>query len=80
MDDIRDDTPMPWGEHKGTPMGEVPGPYLLWLLGHSWLAISWPSLFAYLQGRRQELEAFKSEESQDEATSYEDYLRDTYGR
>ena len=28
-----DSTPMPFGKHKGTPMGEVPDDYLYWLHG-----------------------------------------------
>jgi len=26
-----DHTPMPFGKHKGTPLGHVPAAYLLWL-------------------------------------------------
>lgn len=28
---MNDQTPMPWGIHKGTPIGEVPAHYLLFL-------------------------------------------------
>lgn len=31
MAQINDDTPMPWGKYKGTPMEDVPASYLLWL-------------------------------------------------
>jgi len=30
---LTDESPMPWGKYKGTPMAEVPAPYLDWLLG-----------------------------------------------
>jgi hypothetical protein len=36
-------------------------------------------LWRYLQGRRKELEALKPKETEDVSTSYDDYLRDTYG-
>ena len=26
-----DDTPMPWGKHKETPLKDVPASYLLWI-------------------------------------------------
>ena len=42
-----DETPMPWGEHKGTPIGEVPGDYLLWLFRQKWIK-DWPDVHAYL--------------------------------
>ena len=29
---ITDNTPMPWGIHKGKAMANVPASYLLWLL------------------------------------------------
>jgi len=33
MSQFTDQTPMPWGKHKGTPMANVPKSYLLWLHG-----------------------------------------------
>ncbi len=30
MAKITDDTPMPWGKHKGVKMANVPASYLLW--------------------------------------------------
>jgi hypothetical protein len=75
---INDDTPMPWGKHQGTPMRDVPPEHLLWLLQQNWLP-DWPGLWRYLQGRRKELEALKPKETEDVSTSYDDYLRDTYG-
>lgn len=28
---LTDDSPMPWGKHKGTPMKDVPDEYLIWV-------------------------------------------------
>ena len=37
MDYITDNTPMPFGRHKGTPVGSVPAVYLLYLYDKGWL-------------------------------------------
>lgn len=29
---LTDESPMPWGKHKGTKMANVPAAYLLWCL------------------------------------------------
>ena len=31
METIKDNSPMPYGKHKGTAMANVPADYLLWL-------------------------------------------------
>ena len=31
MQVLQDDSPMPWGKHKGMPMVDVPASYLFWL-------------------------------------------------
>ena len=31
MTKLTDDSPMPWGKHKGVKMANVPAKYLLWL-------------------------------------------------
>lgn len=31
MANLTDTSPMPFGKHKGTPMQDVPAPYLHWL-------------------------------------------------
>lgn len=28
---FNDETPMPFGKHKGTPLGQVPAAYLMWV-------------------------------------------------
>lgn len=32
MEKLTDNSPMPWGKHKGTAMANVPAHYLLWLV------------------------------------------------
>ena len=71
---------MPWGEHRGTPMGQVDTGYLLWLFRQSWIR-DWPDLHEYLVLNQ---DALLLEEQANEPTnrgefdSYEDYMR--YGR
>ncbi len=43
-----EDTIMPWGKHKGVPLGEVDPEYLIWYFGKSW-AKDWPGLYAYVK-------------------------------
>lgn len=80
-----DDTVMPWGEHKGTRLEDVPASYLLWLYEQSWCEPKWPGLYAYLQENEDTLlEQKQDEEPDDEAhedgyTSYEDWRRDFHG-
>jgi hypothetical protein len=40
--------PMPFGKHRGTPMREVPGTYLMWIRGQPW-AGEWPQVIAYIE-------------------------------
>lgn len=47
MTKYTDDTAMPFGKHKGTPLREVPPEYLMWLAEQDWLE-DWPSLEEYL--------------------------------
>lgn len=50
--EITDDTPMPFGKHKGKPMGEVPTNYLDWLARQDDFADNRPEMFAYIQKRK----------------------------
>ena len=69
---------MPWGDHKGTPIGQVPSDYLLWLFKQTWIK-EWPDLHAYLVANQA---AFLMEEEEQGGTdgfeSLDDYYR--YGR
>ena len=71
---------MPWGEHKGTTMGETPGEYLLWLFKQSWIK-DWPDIYDYLVANQAALMQEHAEEhptSTDGFESLDDYMR--YGR
>ena len=74
-----DKTPMPWGEHKGLPMEDVPGAYLLWLFRQPWIP-DWPDLHAYLVANQTALLTEEGEESphSDGFDSYDDYEK--FGR
>ena len=42
-----DQTPMPWGVHKGIPLRDVPADYMLWLLRQPWIRDR-PNIYEYL--------------------------------
>lgn len=74
---------MPWGEHKGTPMRDVPASYLMHLLQEPWVR-EYRELYAYLVSRRSDLEASAALEERAKGSietdagpieTYEDYLR-----
>jgi len=79
-----DDTPMPWGKHKGIPIGSVPHDYLLWLFRQDWIKGTDPDIkgiHAYLVENQTAL--LEEEQSDDDKPregfdSYDDYVR--YGR
>lgn len=68
------DSLMPWGEHKGRMLKDVPVEYLAWLSKQSWIT-SWPALNAYLKSRASELEGQHVNDSsvKEGFDSYEDY-------
>jgi len=39
--------PMPFGKHKGVPMGEVPTQYLRWFMKQEWTS-DWPAVVEYI--------------------------------
>jgi len=47
MTQLNDDSPFPFGRHKGKPMRDVPASYLDWLRGQSWLP-QWPDVAEYI--------------------------------
>lgn len=69
---------MPWGVHKGIPLGEVDPAYLLWLFRQTWVR-DWPDLHDYLVENQEALLLEDTESEADEPrgefTSYEDYMR-----
>lgn len=79
-----DDTVMPWGEHKGTAMRDVPSEHLLWLFSQDWTETAYPGLHTYLVGRSDELIAKRNEIDPtsplpEDSTSFDDYLRSYRG-
>ena len=48
MDKLEDDSPMPFGKHKGELLEDVPASYLLWLLTTDWIN-QWPQLRNYIK-------------------------------
>lgn len=50
-----DNTPMPWGKHKGKKLANVPADYLLWLYDHD---LKVGPLRAYIE---ENMDALKSE-------------------
>lgn len=44
---MNDDSLMPFGKYKGTPMGKVPAEYLDWLIGQKWIS-DWPQVEKYI--------------------------------
>lgn len=79
-----DQTPMPWGIHKGTPLEKVPADHLLWLFKQPWIK-DWPDLHDYLVENQAAL--LKESEEEQDATqrrnaqgfaSLDDYMK--YGR
>lgn len=43
---LSDDSIMPFGEHKGERLGDIPDDYWIWFGKQSW-AKKWPSLIEY---------------------------------
>jgi hypothetical protein len=51
-DTLTDDSPMPFGKWKGTPMKDVPSHALDYLQGMVWLVPVWPEVAAYITKSR----------------------------
>ncbi|MCP4899928.1 MAG: hypothetical protein GY906_23415 [bacterium] len=74
-----DDTPMPWGEHRGTLLKDIPASYLLWLFEQTWIR-DWPPLHAYLKKHEDQLmqeraqrDEQRMDNDEDGFTSFKDY-------
>jgi hypothetical protein len=71
---------MPWGEHQGSTMFNVPARYLDWLRDQPWI-MTWPGLYAYLQANKTRIDKELEEEfppndhDDDGFDNYEDYKR-----
>lgn len=43
---LHDDSPMPFGKHKGMRLGDIPDSYWMWFLDQTWSS-QWPDLVSY---------------------------------
>jgi hypothetical protein len=73
------DDALPWGVHKGIPIKDVPVAYLAWLRAQSWIS-DYPSIFAYLEGRKVELDKHVADQHPAASaaatfSTYQDYLK-----
>lgn len=71
---------MPWGEHKGVRMTDVPADYRLWLFRQAWIR-DWPDIHTYLVANQAAFELEDQENDRggtDGFESLDDYMR--YGR
>lgn len=59
---MNDQTPMPFGTHKDTPLGQVPAGYLDWLIGQPGIR-KYPDLERYIEDN---LEAIHAEIEDDD--------------
>ena len=75
-----DKTVMPWGDHHGQRMGNVPASYLDWLRDQPWIP-TWYGLHAYLELNKTRIDKELEDEAptygdaDDGFDSYEDYKR-----
>lgn len=47
-DEFTDESIMPFGKHRGKPLGEVPADYLVWLLEQDWATSDkWEGIYRY---------------------------------
>ena len=53
---MKDSDRMPFGQHKGKRLDEVPAKYLDWLSGEDWLDKTWPALAAYIRIHRKQID------------------------
>jgi hypothetical protein len=77
--EFTDDTPMPFGQHKGKPMRDVPADHLLWLLNQPWIGER-KQLHAYLVENRSALEEQAATKASNDGSiedmdTYDDYLK-----
>lgn len=48
---MNDNSLMPFGKYKGTPIGKVPASYLDWLIGQDWID-QWPDVEQYIEDNK----------------------------
>lgn len=52
---LTEQSPFPFGQHKGVPMIQVPATYLDWLRGQTWLA-EWPAVAEYIERNKKAID------------------------
>ena len=52
---LTDESPFPFGKHRGVPMEKVPADYFFWLEQQEWFS-EWPAVVEYFESRRSSLE------------------------
>jgi hypothetical protein len=74
--ELTEDDPMPWGDHKGKPLKDVPHEHLRHLLAQPWIA-KWPYLHRYLMRVRSTWPKDERiiESINESFDSYDDYQR-----
>lgn len=75
------DTIMPWGEHKGSALKDIPVNYLAWLLEQKHWIADYPGLNHYLRKNHDKIvkdaeETYIDQGEKEGYDSYEDYRRD----
>lgn len=69
------DSPIGWGEFKGTRLRDLPISYLDFLIRQPWL-VDWPALYAYVMTREAEIVAARPKLEQPKLlTTFDEYLR-----
>ena len=50
---LGDQTPFPFGKHRGRAFSEIPDGYWQWLEEQEWVKTAWPRVWAHIQSRKQ---------------------------
>jgi len=61
-----DNTLMPFGKHRGTPLKDVPAGWLDWFMDQDWAEEKWPRLVEYCNGNIHAIEQELDEKSRDD--------------
>jgi uncharacterized protein (DUF3820 family) len=67
-----DESPMPFGKHKGKKLSEVPASYLLWCYDQPGMNNNWPQLLSYIEDNLETLTDQKVEEDEERKERYRD--------
>lgn len=64
---LSDTNVIPFGQHKGKRLKDIPAAYLLWLLDEEWCRKQYPDLITYIRENKKllEMEAWEEEDEPD---------------